>query len=487
MAPTPADHDKVIRNDSQAESFATNSLVFIVLFWGLNQVANLFEVAPGVSLFYPPSAFAMLLLYLLGPKYLPVHFIAILLGGLPDREIWNYDLELLLPDLRQFLVYGAAGLVLRRAHPRTDALDARFFCYLLLASFITALASTFVFVVLSSGQGNPPASPLFDAAASFFVGNLTGALSAIPLFLCFHQLRSRGWSGFRATISARILRPDKVMVFLAMIGLTLLVFELGGLNESFSRYYYLILLPIIWTSVRWGLGIGLFFAFSGNVFALALLTFSGFSHYGVMEVQIMFAISIISAILIGLVHDQKNLFFQRSMFDELTGLANMRLFRELTSNAIARAKRNNEESAVLFIDLDGFKSINDRFGHKQGDVLLRQASERIRNCVRNADCIARFGGDEFVIYLDQTNATGANNLAQKILVRMSEPFDLKDGKETLGASIGAAIYPEDGESVDALIQNADLAMYSAKQNGKNSLSLYSESFPETRAPDTELR
>jgi diguanylate cyclase (GGDEF)-like protein len=268
-----------------------------------------------------------------------------------------------------------------------------------------------------------------------------------------------------------------------MIGLTVLVVQLGRMNESFSNYYYLILLPVIWTSVSWGLGVGLLFAFSGNALALALHIFSGYSNYGVMEVQLMFAISIISAILIGLVHDQKNLFFKRSMFDELTGLANMRLFKEIASTAIARAHRNNEKSAFLFIDIDGFKSANDRFGHKAGDNLLREASSRIESCVRDADCLARFGGDEFVIYLDQTCAIGDAKVAQKIIQKMSERFNVKTQTETLGASIGVAIYPNDGTTVDTLIQNADMAMYVAKKKDKNDFRLYSASFPEMSCAD----
>ncbi|WP_372926816.1 hypothetical protein, partial [Marinobacter sp.] len=124
---------------THARQYVLNSLLFIFTFWSLNQVAYLFTVSEGVSLFYPPSAYAMFLIFLLGGKYLPVHFLAIYLGGLPYRDVFNYDLEMFIPDLRQFVIYGSAGLILRKIHSQRKVIDGKFFCSVMVASFLTAL------------------------------------------------------------------------------------------------------------------------------------------------------------------------------------------------------------------------------------------------------------------------------------------------------------------------------------------------------------
>lgn len=305
--------------------YAVNSLLFIFTFWVVNQVAYLFTVTEGVSLFYPPSAYAMYLIFLLGGKYLPVHFLAIYLGGLPYRDVFNYDLEMLIPDLRQFVIYGTAGLILRKINSPEDILNAKFFYSVMVASFLTALISTAVFVTDIDLEAQSFSS-LIEISSSFFVGNLTGAVTAIPLFLMFHKLWKIGWNEFTSSFLVNLFKPQKVAALLIIMILTALVFQLGKMDEEFSKFYYLILIPIVWSAVKWGLSNGLVFAFIGNLFALSLFILGGYSHYGIFEVQIMFTISIVTVILIGLVHDERDLFYQRAMYDDLTGLANMRLF-----------------------------------------------------------------------------------------------------------------------------------------------------------------
>ena len=109
-----------------SNQYFLNSIFFVLSFWVLNQVAYLYEVAENVSVFYPPSGFAMLLIYLFGAKYLPVYFIAIIIGGLPQRDVLNYGLDMLAPDLRQFFIYGTAGLLLRKKTFKEQVLDTKF-------------------------------------------------------------------------------------------------------------------------------------------------------------------------------------------------------------------------------------------------------------------------------------------------------------------------------------------------------------------------
>ncbi len=154
--------------------------------------------------------------------------------------------------------------------------------------------------------------------------------------------------------------------------------------------------------------------------------------------------------------------------DSLTGLANRFLFFDRLTQARAQARRRGENFAVLFIDLDNFKDINDMFGHETGDSLLKEVAIRLRGCVREVDTIARIGGDEFTIILTNTQTpAGISVIGKKILTALARPFSLSDGKQYISASIGISIYPTDSENSDMLVRQADEAMYKAKHDGKN--------------------
>ncbi|QNM97966.1 diguanylate cyclase domain-containing protein [Chitinimonas koreensis] len=153
--------------------------------------------------------------------------------------------------------------------------------------------------------------------------------------------------------------------------------------------------------------------------------------------------------------------------DALTGLPNRRAFMALLEDGLAQARR---PQAVLFLDLDGFKAVNDQHGHESGDELLRQFAARIRSCVRDSDVVARLGGDEFVLLLRGLNdgATDAERVARQIIGRMADPFELTGTTVGVTTSVGVALHrPGDQATPDALLQRADAAMYIAKRAGKN--------------------
>jgi diguanylate cyclase (GGDEF)-like protein/hemerythrin-like metal-binding protein len=159
--------------------------------------------------------------------------------------------------------------------------------------------------------------------------------------------------------------------------------------------------------------------------------------------------------------------------DVLTGLPNRRLFEELGSSALSLAKRNKLQQAILFIDIDGFKSVNDQLGHAAGDALLVQISRRLEECVRDSDIVARFGGDEFCIYLGgDCNIAAATVVAEKVVGSLSRSFSLDEGQAQVGASIGISTFPEDAPDIGMLVHNADEAMYAAKKSGKNSFRIF---------------
>lgn len=154
--------------------------------------------------------------------------------------------------------------------------------------------------------------------------------------------------------------------------------------------------------------------------------------------------------------------------DPLTGLLNRASFAEQLERAVARAKRHSLMVGLIFIDLDGFKSVNDAHGHHVGDELLKEASHRLTSLIRAGDVAARFGGDEFVVMVQgEPGKDDIRSLCQRLLEVMRKPFLTAAGEVSLTASIGYARFPEDAEEGELLLRAADLAMYRAKSHGKN--------------------
>ena len=157
---------------------------------------------------------------------------------------------------------------------------------------------------------------------------------------------------------------------------------------------------------------------------------------------------------------------QLSHTDPLTGLPNRRLLVDRIEHALAMAQRDGTPFAVLFLDLDRFKHINDSLGHAFGDRVLTEVSERINSCLRQVDTVARLGGDEFVMVMHQADAAGAAMTARRVIEAMSRPFVQGGLSFTVTCSIGIALYPNDGETLDELLRHADKAMYSVKEGGR---------------------
>lgn len=159
--------------------------------------------------------------------------------------------------------------------------------------------------------------------------------------------------------------------------------------------------------------------------------------------------------------------------DQLTGLPNRVLFFDRLKQAIHLARRNSQNEAVMFLDLDGFKPINDTLGHDAGDLLLQQVAHRLQRMVRPSDTIARVGGDEFIFVLNNIGEyANAALIARKIIAALSEPFDLNGHQRKIGGSIGIAVFPDDSTDFETLLKQADEAMYRAKQRGKNTYQFY---------------
>lgn len=169
-------------------------------------------------------------------------------------------------------------------------------------------------------------------------------------------------------------------------------------------------------------------------------------------------------------------------YDNLTQLPNRALFTDRLRQSLLLLRRSNAALAVLFVDLDGFKQVNDRFGHEAGDLVLAEAARRIRTSIRESDTAARIGGDEFVVLVNFVNSRESiEKVAAKICSRIADPFEFDGEMALITASIGIAFYPDHGETEAELLKNADSAMYRMKKSGKNGVATYKPPVPRASA------
>jgi len=171
--------------------------------------------------------------------------------------------------------------------------------------------------------------------------------------------------------------------------------------------------------------------------------------------------------------DNRERLYRLAHYDPLTDIPNRVLFTDRFRQALARARRNSRQVGTMFLDLDGFKKVNDSLGHGAGDELLGQVARRLRDTLRESDTVARFGGDEFTIIVsDMESADGILKVARKVIDAVGHGFEVAGHPARITTSIGIAIYPEHGLDADNLIKRADMAMYEAKRAGKNQFFVY---------------
>ena len=175
----------------------------------------------------------------------------------------------------------------------------------------------------------------------------------------------------------------------------------------------------------------------------------------------------------------EEMIWKQANFDTLTELPNRRMFLDRLQMEVKKLDRSRKTLALLLIDLDQFKEVNDTLGHAVGDNLLKEAASRILSCVRDSDTVARLGGDEFTVILPGlADSSSVENVTQKIISRLAEPFHLENEVVYVSASVGITIYPNDANNIEELMKNADQAMYVSKKNGRNRLSYYTHSLQE---------
>ncbi len=165
--------------------------------------------------------------------------------------------------------------------------------------------------------------------------------------------------------------------------------------------------------------------------------------------------------------DQRKTLESLALSDPLTGLANRRLLVDRLSMGIAQARREPADMALLYLDLDGFKAVNNTLGHPAGDALLKMVAGRLQSAVREQDTVARLGGDEFVIVLGGAGGDEAVQVAEKVIESVSQPYAIEGAPARVTVSVGISLYPVHGDEAETLMKSADLALYEAKRSGKN--------------------
>ena len=178
---------------------------------------------------------------------------------------------------------------------------------------------------------------------------------------------------------------------------------------------------------------------------------------------------------------------QLAHFDSLTGLPNRTLLNDRIAQAISLAHRSHQPLALIFIDLDHFKHINDTLGHRIGDELLIEAAHRLRAVVREEDTVSRFGGDEFILLLPGTDADGAARVVEKLLETLSRNYQIEQHELIITSSIGIAMYPDDGKDLSTLSMSADIAMYRAKRDGRNNYRFFTKQMQARSTRNLQLR
>lgn len=182
---------------------------------------------------------------------------------------------------------------------------------------------------------------------------------------------------------------------------------------------------------------------------------------------------------ISAIKTDENKLIQLAFHDPLTGLPNRLLFHDRLNHTLEHARRENGRFAILYIDLDGFKQVNDSLGHLAGDAVLVETARRLSGSIRTSDTIARLAGDEFTIIAEKINSiTDVATVARNVLNAMAQEFDINGQKVSCGVSIGIAVYPESGIDTETLIRNADTTMYQVKKSGKNGFRFHA--LPEPR-------
>lgn len=456
------------------------------------------------SPFWPPTALGIALLYRFGLRFWPV----ILLGAFLVNLVF----------MLRAGVAPALGVPASLGVAIGNAMEAWLAVYLLrrlaghqfpfdrlrgLAAFCLCSATLAPALSASIGASSSRLASLSGSTSyaenwmTWWIGDASGALSMTPILILLLQGR---WHE-----SLRSRRVEAAVLVLLLLFGTMSVFGVWPRHDEHRYPLVFFLLPmLLWAVVRFhaaGAASAIFL-----ISAIAVLgTMSGggpfareHQHESLILLQLFIIVLSVTTLGLGAVLSERTRLVERlaqsnaelhalAFNDPLTGLPNRRTLVDRVQQVVHRTRRHQGRGAVLFVDLDKFKRINDSLGHAVGDALLKSVAERLRGAVRESDSVCRLGGDEFVVLLGEVDAAvDAAAVARKISARLQEPMRLGELELAITSSIGIALIPDDGADSDDLIRFADLAMYRAKERGRNNFQFYTEELNQSAVNRLEL-
>ena len=432
-----------------------------------------FEVRPYVSALYFACGVTFAVGVLLGWAYLPtVYFATVFAYYTSFPDLGFQELNWVAP-LRQTLIYGLAGLSIRHLW-QSDTF--RLTLPLAFRFLLTALAASLLSAALAINM-NPfrglSQELKADVFFSFWGGDFAGVVVTVPILLMLQQLFRRYQLSDRSLSVFLLVARAKWMDALLMCGfgavMILLAIVLPYMLGSDASVDMLALLAVMVAGLTRGTIVAFLVAMVVSLIEIFARPLLGIPLGMTIDVQLLIAMSAAVALLTGAAHDDREYAWQKANFDSLTGLANHSCFVDRLEHEIQRTARSHKPFTLMYLDLDGFKEVNDLYGHAAGDDVLRKTAARLRRLVRASDTVARLGGDEFAVVLSETgDPAQAEALAQKMLETVARAIPIQGNLEvSVTASVGLVFVGPDDSSAKQLMHRADMAMYQSKREGKN--------------------
>ncbi|PKO57028.1 MAG: hypothetical protein CVU28_00780 [Betaproteobacteria bacterium HGW-Betaproteobacteria-21] len=468
---------------SRSTQFLLRFPIIFSAYWLAWQTASLFEVYPNVSAFYASAGLTVCFTMVHGLIGLPALYLSIIAVRILDLPAPGFTAFDLLDPMREICVYGLVGAHLRQSWIRPDyrfslPIAVRVIYSAFLASLLSAVLATH-----TPALNSTPAEHIGTAFLSFWGGDFAGVMITVPAFMILYRLFSHPLNGSTANLIGAVgtARPLSMALY-ALLGLSVAMFSaaLPAVLEVDTRIAIIILFPVVLAGLSRGTIVGFLVATVSCAGLLGAGWALGFHINEPIEIQLILALAVALALMAGASHDDKEHAWTLATFDAVTGLPNRYMLMDRLEHALTSARRTKTTMAVMYIDLDHFKEVNDTLGHHAGDQLLKHAGERIRNTVRTSDTVARLGGDEFVVVLSSVDSIeGADHVARNVLSALEQPFSLGSRAVTISASIGIAVQSTGSQASEDLLRQADQAMYQAKTGGRNRIYHAVMPFPGT--------
>ena len=447
-------------------------LTVVVTYFACWQFSAIFTVTTDVSALYPAAGSLLFFFYRWGWRTVFAATAAMLVANWPQNPLPGWTESNYLHLLRQLAVYGGAALLARRYRWLTlpiISLDS--VVRLLLLALGASLASAIIAVPIFWVYLPFLRDFIVEIFFGFWVGDFSGVIVFLGLGSVVVSSGNRSYEKL-ASLGAPTPLSERGGLVLSSLLVVALIACLGVQGQLLS-YSYLILLPVMFGAVTFGLNFGITAAALANFAAVITYDQLGLAQLPALQFQLLCALVMGMGMVLGAAIDDRRVATFDAWHDPLTGMLNRRALHEQGKRMLERARRYRFSMAVIMLDLDHFKLVNDTYGHQVGDTLLRAVADKCQAITRSGDLSARIGGEEFALLVEGVDTVQATQIAERLRMLISQ---LKRGNsiESATASFGVALSSTGEESLEDLLVEADRALYAAKQAGRNRVVLASQ-------------